>query len=320
VAMDVRTVFTLSLYNIGVLFNACAMAVMYAESQITLDPTFRLMRWRHLLVAAYPLLSVVYLVVSQLRFARLYAERYPLDFYYHSPGGIILSNFLYLPSLVFFVEMLFILHKAIVLRENTKDQKQISYVDTVIKGSIINAGQSLLWIIDRAFSLGFLWHLYVVSGSFIIIDFMLVAKDLSFFMGFPHPDKKKEYVKPRLERADTQDIGSKVTRAMELGKLYRKEDIKLADLASETGLTAHELSEYLNTQVQKNFTSFINYYRIEEAKTLLKDPDKLVVEIVYQVGFNTRASFNRVFKEELGLTPTEYRKLNSTGERPVSNP
>jgi len=61
----------------------------------------------------------------------------------------------------------------------------------------------------------------------------------------------------------------------------------------------------------QNFYDFINRYRILEAKQLLtnpKDPKITVLEVLYEVGFNSKSSFNTLFKKYTGLTPTEFRK------------
>jgi AraC-like DNA-binding protein len=60
-----------------------------------------------------------------------------------------------------------------------------------------------------------------------------------------------------------------------------------------------------------SFFEYINSLRIEEAKSLLADPNKHklnVIEIAYQVGFNNKVTFNTTFKKSTGITPTEYRR------------
>jgi AraC-like DNA-binding protein len=63
--------------------------------------------------------------------------------------------------------------------------------------------------------------------------------------------------------------------------------------------------------LNKHFFDFINEYRINDAKKLLKDPTKkeiTVLEILYQVGFNSKSSFYTAFKKATNQTPTAYRK------------
>jgi AraC-like DNA-binding protein len=63
----------------------------------------------------------------------------------------------------------------------------------------------------------------------------------------------------------------------------------------------------------QNFRDFINKYRIEESKFLLKNKsngNKTILEIAYEVGFNSKSAFNAAFKKFTGLTPKEYRNGN----------
>ena len=69
----------------------------------------------------------------------------------------------------------------------------------------------------------------------------------------------------------------------------------------------------INETVGQNFFDFVNRYRIEEAKKLLANPaDKkiTVLEVLYEVGFNSKSSFNTLFKKHTGLTPSEFKKKN----------
>lgn len=63
----------------------------------------------------------------------------------------------------------------------------------------------------------------------------------------------------------------------------------------------------------QNFFNLVNSYRIEKAQEILRDPDKqaiTVLEILYEVGFNSKSSFNTAFKKHAGTTPTQYRKAH----------
>jgi AraC-like DNA-binding protein len=98
---------------------------------------------------------------------------------------------------------------------------------------------------------------------------------------------------------------------MEAGRPWLDPDLTLEQLASQVKLRPKLLSQAINEGLGKNFFEFINQYRIEEAKRLLTDPaDKriTVLEVLYQVGFNSKSSFNTVFKKQTGMTPSEFKK------------
>ena len=87
--------------------------------------------------------------------------------------------------------------------------------------------------------------------------------------------------------------------------------LTLHSLAQETGISSRELSILINHNLNKHFFGFVNEYRIEKAMESLSNPaknDRTVLEILYEVGFNSKSSFNTAFKKYVGLTPTEYRR------------
>ena len=81
------------------------------------------------------------------------------------------------------------------------------------------------------------------------------------------------------------------------------------DIGSKLDLSIHEISELLNHHMQTNFNQFINGFRIDKAKSILLDsPDMTVLDIGFDVGFNSKSSFNSIFKKTTGLTPSQFRK------------
>jgi AraC-like DNA-binding protein len=98
---------------------------------------------------------------------------------------------------------------------------------------------------------------------------------------------------------------------METRRPWLEPDLTLEELASQLALRPKVLSQAINEGLDQNFFEFINTYRIGEAKRLLTNPaDKkiTVLEVLYQVGFNSKSSFNTVFKKQTGMTPSEFKK------------
>lgn len=94
-------------------------------------------------------------------------------------------------------------------------------------------------------------------------------------------------------------------------KPYLNPSLTLRNLAEEIKMNPRELSVLINQNLNQHFFDFVNGYRIEEAKSILKNPAKkefTVLEILYEVGFNSKSSFNTAFKKYTGLTPTQFRK------------
>jgi AraC-like DNA-binding protein len=93
-------------------------------------------------------------------------------------------------------------------------------------------------------------------------------------------------------------------------KPYLNENITIKDLSCEINIPSHHLSIVINNRLGKNFYTFINDYRIKEALSILDDPensDASILAIAFRAGFNSKSTFNSVFKKITGKTPSEYR-------------
>ena len=87
--------------------------------------------------------------------------------------------------------------------------------------------------------------------------------------------------------------------------------LTIQDISKEINVPVRELSVLINHQLGQHFYDFVNTYRIENAMEILKDSSKskvTVLEILYEVGFNSKSSFNTAFKKHTGNTPTNFRK------------
>jgi len=110
---------------------------------------------------------------------------------------------------------------------------------------------------------------------------------------------------------ETNEHISQLKKWMDHEKPYLDSELSLEKLAQQIQMEEKELSLLINHTIGKHFFDFINEYRISDAKSLLKNPDMskmTVLEILYQVGFNSKSSFYTAFKKEVGITPVKYRK------------
>ncbi|WP_293312457.1 helix-turn-helix domain-containing protein [Pedobacter sp. UBA5917] len=97
---------------------------------------------------------------------------------------------------------------------------------------------------------------------------------------------------------------------MESEEPYLDPSLTVQQLASQIKMPVRDLSILINHHLNQHFFDFVNEYRINKASKLLKDPAKVkftVLEILYEVGFNSKSSFNTAFKKYTGTTPTLYR-------------
>ena len=95
-------------------------------------------------------------------------------------------------------------------------------------------------------------------------------------------------------------------------KVYQEAAYSRADLARECGYSETVVSKIFNAHFQKSFPQVMNEHRVEEAKRLLEETKETVKAISKEVGFNSMPSFNRVFKDMTGLSPSAYRKSIKT--------
>jgi AraC-like DNA-binding protein len=103
---------------------------------------------------------------------------------------------------------------------------------------------------------------------------------------------------------------TRLLELMERKKPYLDPEITLPKLALALEIPVAQLSRVINEHLGRNFFEFINHSRVEEAKRRMTGPgagDKLIT-VALDCGFNSLATFNRVFKESAGRTPSEYRK------------
>ena len=103
-------------------------------------------------------------------------------------------------------------------------------------------------------------------------------------------------------------IASALKKVMCDEKLFLEEDLSLNRLSTAISISENNISETLSQHLNTNFFHFVNGFRIEEAKSLLLNSDSLVSTIAFDVGFNTKSTFNTAFKKITGMTPTAFRK------------
>ena len=96
---------------------------------------------------------------------------------------------------------------------------------------------------------------------------------------------------------------------MQEHKPYLDGNLTLFELSKQIEFAPSQLSAIINQQGKSNFFDFINTYRVEEVKERIQNKEyltKTLLAIAYDSGFNSKASFNRVFKNMTGMTPREF--------------
>ncbi len=131
--------------------------------------------------------------------------------------------------------------------------------------------------------------------------------------------EKKFAGRSLLEHQDVPSLIGKLNHLMDDERIYTDDQLTLRDLADELSISPHQLSQLLNDRLDTNFSTFVNQYRIREAmEMLMQQPEKTVLAISLEVGFNSKSAFYEAFSRFTGVSPQSYRKRG--GEVPPVPP
>ena len=120
-----------------------------------------------------------------------------------------------------------------------------------------------------------------------------------------------KYRHTRVSEDKFHEVVERLQNLLEKEFLYRDPNLRLTSMAKIMDIRPNILSRIINEHYNLNFNQLINNYRIEEVQQKLADPkfDKYtILGIAFEVGFNSKSSFNSAFKNKLGLSPKEFRK------------
>jgi AraC-like DNA-binding protein len=106
------------------------------------------------------------------------------------------------------------------------------------------------------------------------------------------------------------DVVARIRQALEQEQLYLNPTLTLAELSAHTGLAARLISFTVNNGFGQSFNDLVNGYRVAEVKRRLATPDVrrlTLLGIAFESGFNSKTTFNRIFKQFTGTAPRDYR-------------
>jgi len=211
----------------------------------------------------------------------------------------------------------------------------VAYRKVIRETQSSNAQMDLKWLqwtlIIFSFSLlldmvdQFLVSLDLVAGISSIHLAILLLINWIFYKGLKQPqiflgisDSDEWLAKHTPDPADSRMPGEeekkeleRIKQYMQSSRAYTRAELSLTELASMLDMSPRRLSYLINGFLDQNFVGFVNQYRIEMAKERLMDHSDLgetILEIMYDVGFNSKSSFNTLFKQNTGLTPSNFRK------------
>ena len=224
-------------------------------------------------------------------------------------------------QLLTFVSVTIYLHKSYRLIEQYYQRLQFNGVDRY--------RIELRWLHRLLTAFGILWTLWI---PFTTADYFYYHHQLNIHAYYPVyfllsamiiwmavraflkplaslPANSAPVLKPLLP-ADLKQKGIWLKNAVRVNRYYQDPELSLGSLAEKLGIHTHELSKIINTVLKKSFNDFINEYRVRDVIWKMQDPayDHItLLGIAYEAGFNSKATFNRIFKQMTGESPIEYK-------------
>ena len=135
-------------------------------------------------------------------------------------------------------------------------------------------------------------------------------KEIESFEGLGD-DNQPKIQKTTMGDEKINEIVARVKGLMENSKLYLQSELTLQDLADKLDIPSYQVTQAINEGLDKNFYDLVNGYRVEEAKRLLSDPgsrNSKILSLGMDAGFNSKTTFNTVFKKFTGLTPSDFKQ------------
>ncbi len=128
-----------------------------------------------------------------------------------------------------------------------------------------------------------------------------------------------KYIDSNLSNEKKERFQKELIEFMDKEKPFLNPDLTINQLAKSIDIPVKNVSQIINESFQSNFFDFINQFRIEMAKSMLNNDIKnskslTIQQIFYDVGFNSKSAFNRAFKKNTQMTPSQFRQLKSTND------
>ena len=130
-------------------------------------------------------------------------------------------------------------------------------------------------------------------------------------LNYEEKRESEKYIKSGLKDEQAKVYLEKLIGFMEEKKPYLDRDLNIQDLSEMTGIQRHHITQVLNEKHGKNFFTFINEYRVKDVISRFGNPENdkfTILAIAYDSGFNSKTTFNSIFKNQTGMTPSQYRE------------
>lgn len=201
-------------------------------------------------------------------------------------------------------------------KHSNMEKAHISWLRALVAGFMLVMLFELILSASKIFTHYHYIYFYIgltrYYTTFFLIN-LLVFTAIRFFGMFEQVNEEELPKRPVDEFSINPEEAESIDSRIKQEQLFMDPDITLDSLAETLEVMPRDLSMIINRHFGSNFYTFINSYRIEEAKRMLKDQakkDTTITDIYLAVGFNSKSVFYTFFKKLEGMTPTKYRQLN----------
>jgi len=235
-------------------------------------------------------------------------------------------SLLHIQTLVYFLACFYIINKyRKLLLENFSNASMFNYrwlfqlVIILALGSLVASFKNIFMFFEIETAYNFALVLVNVL-SFVMICWIVMKalKNPEIFRGVNSNlqlvkhliTNNKPISKFDLEQELETESINRLSKFMQSEEPFLNPTLSISDLATQVEIPTKELSVLINHNLNQHFFDFINNYRVKKAMQILSNPEKsnvTILEILYEVGFNSKSSFNTAFKKYTHLTPTQFR-------------
>jgi len=307
----------LILVNIPFLYSLGPLVYFYFKYLMHKSVEIRIKYFIHFIPATMLVVALFPFYIQNESFKRDYIA-FPPGLFFESGYSVlhlILMGFIF--SMIVFYCILFFRHNNYIFNKKQVEVRRIVYfshyiVIAVLLVVLIYIGGTVFSVVNSHigdFYKNLITLLSMLTGTIFIVIYFMDKRYPDYYNQLQKEIDHIQYQQSRIEGLDIDDVIERLTSLMEEEKIYRVEDLSLGNCARELDIAPYQLSQILNEKMSNNFCSYINAYRINEARDIIAcDPNRSISTIGFEVGFNSTSAFYNWFYKLTGTAPGKYRE------------
>lgn len=201
-------------------------------------------------------------------------------------------------------------------------ERNIYRIHVVYVFSYVIYGLSISGVLGESSEVIYNSHIASMSVMIAYIAYMAYAQPKLFHKEAFHILKSNstlisKYEKSGLTDSFSKELSESLFKLLIEDKIYKDSTISLESLSEKLQTSRHNTSQIINEHFNMNFFELINKFRIQEAVEILQSDlfgNLHIIDVAYEVGFNNKVTFNKAFKKQTALTPSEFlnKRLNTS--------